>query len=87
MAEKGLSIEDIKLATKMLNQKVSLGDVAKHFHTNKPGILKAIGIWNTEVRKFTDPDWKDYKYQMIRGRVMILPKSGKKPKGEGYQVK
>lgn len=78
-----LTTEEAKLATKMMNERISLGRIARHFGRNKPTILKGIGIWNTGIRKLDD----GRKYQMVRGRMDILPKSGERPKGQGFEIK
>ena len=78
-----LTPEQAKEATAMINAKMSLGKVARHFGVNKPAILKSIGIWKTSIKDL--PDGR--KYQMVRGRMDIYPKSGKKPKGQGFQIR
>lgn len=65
-----LTTDEAKLATKMINEKVSLGRVARYFGKNKPTILKGIGIWNTGIRKMAD----GREYKMVRGRVIFIGK-------------
>lgn len=65
--KRDLTTDEAKLATKMLNENISLGKVARYFNTNKPSVLKSIGIWSTGQRE--TPDGK--KYRMVRGRVIF----------------
>lgn len=70
-----LTTEEIREAMAMINRHMAWGKVAKYFKINKPGLLKALGLWNTGIRKM--PSGREYR--MERGRVRL--------KGEAFEVK
>ena len=60
-------------AMTMLNKKMPISKIAKHFNVNKPAIFKALKIWETEA---TDTPM-GIKVRMHRGRAMITESDNK----------
>ena len=64
-----LSEEDAVRALEMLNNKISLGKIARQYGVNKPAILKSINLWNTEEKEIKSDGSR---YIMKRGKMIIL---------------